>query len=294
MMQRQHERVDLQTEVTLYFPDKTDFACIASDISLGGMKVSSKEQGNLYKHIGDDCTLELLIDIPVGAILKPFFLQTKARIVNGDPKGVGLAFQGMDKEALLLLDKLIKNRLREGDLSTLQNKEGISITSRYGAILKTQLEEYLVSATKDVFIAFLSIAITPGPYVERSDFDEYQPPNAEVTGIVLFNGALEGGVHLASPLHFALKAAESMLGIAGLDLAEKQDDMVWDALGEITNQIAGGVQSRLSHRLEGINLTSPNVVIGHNFTINYSKKLSSVRQFFMSPYGPFYVECFFY
>ena len=293
-MQRQHERIDLQTDVTLSFPDKTDFACIALDISLGGMKVSSKEQGNLYKHIGDECILEILIDIPEGAILKPFCLQTKARIVNGDPKGVGLAFQGMDQEALLLLDKLIKNRLREGDLSALQSKDGISITLRRGTVLKTQLEEYLISATKDVFIAFLSIAITPGPYVERPDFDEYQPPNAEVTGIVLFNGTIEGGIHLASPLHFALKAAESMLGIAGLELSEQQDGMVWDALGEITNQIAGGVQTRLSDSLEGINLTAPNVVTGCNFSINYSKKLSSVRQFFMSPFGPFYVECFFY
>ena len=294
MIYRQHERVVLDAEVTLYFPDKTSSACQTLDVSLGGLKVTSTTSPDLFKHIGDECLVELVLDVPDGIEMKQFFLQAKATMVNGDPAGAGLAFQGLDEESQVLLEKLIKSQLYENDLDTLHGKAGVAVKARHDILLKTHLKEHIVYATKEIFIAFLSIDITPGPYVERPDFDAYAPPESEVTGIVLFSGAVEGGIHLSSPLHFAVKAAGAMMGEAGLDLATEQEAMVWDALGEITNQIAGGVQTRLSDQFEGINLTAPNVVVGADFSINYSKKLTSVRQFFMSPFGPFFVECFFY
>ncbi|MEO5333328.1 MAG: chemotaxis protein CheX [Magnetococcus sp. YQC-5] len=293
MLPRQHERVAINTDAILYFPDKKDFICQAVDVSLGGIKVTKQDQKDLFCYIGNTCIIELAIDIPFGIENKRFHLQTKACVVNGDLKGIGLKFEGVDQETMTLLEKLMVSQLQEGDLQTLKDKMGVKVRTSQIKILKTQLEDYIIESVKDVFIAFLAIDVVPGPYVERPEFDEYKPPETEVTGIVLFNGALEGGVHLSSPLHFAIKSAGAMLGEAGLELATQQDDMVWDALGEITNQVAGGIQTRISNNMEGINLTAPNVIIGSNFRINYNKHLSSVRKFFSSPFGPFFIECFF-
>ncbi|MBF0462315.1 MAG: chemotaxis protein CheX [Magnetococcales bacterium] len=293
MFNRQHERVELNTDAVLRFAGQAKLVCKTLDVSLGGMKVASQEMKEMYPFIGSDCLVEFAVEILVGVVNKQFVVQLKARVVNGDPRGVGLKFEGVDEETLSLIEKLVVSRLHEEDLSTLRNKGGISIRAPYANILKTHLEEYILESVKEVFIAFLGIDVIPGPYVERPDFNDYAPPDTEVTGIILFNGALEGGVHLASPLHFAVKAAGAMLGEAGLELANEQEDEVWDALGEITNQIAGGIQTRMSSSLEDISLTAPNIVIGSNFRVNYSKNLSSVRKFFRTPFGPFFVECFF-
>ena len=293
MLKRQQERVALEMEATLYFSDKTDFICQTLDVSVGGMKVSYQDMKALFPYIGSDCIVEFLVEAAVGIEDKELLLQTKAMIVNGDLKGVGLKFEGVDKETLVIIDKLVSRQLKPDDLACLETKHGVSMRATYAKALKTQLEEHIVAAVKDVFIAFLSIDVVPGPYMERHDFYDYKPPETEITGIVLFGGALEGGIHLASPLHFAVQSAGAMLGEAGLDLANEQEEMVWDAFGEITNQVAGGVQTRISNEFEDINLTAPNIVSGRNFRINYNKNLSSVRQFFRSPFGPFFVECFF-
>ena len=293
MFQRQHKRVVLNADAVLRFPGKPRFVCQALDVSLGGMKVASDEMAELYQCIGSNCVVEFAVEVMVGIVNKQFIVQVKAKVVNGDPKGIGLQFEGVDEETFALIEKLVVSRLHEDDLGTLRDKEGVSIRAPYAKILKTHLEDYIVDSVKEVFIAFLGMDVVSGPYMERSEFDDYEPPDTEVTGIVLFGGALEGGVHLASPLHFAVKAAGAMLGEAGLELESEQKDMVWDALGEITNQIAGGIQTRLSSSFEEISLTAPNIVIGSNFRISYSKNLSSVRKFFRTPFGPFFVECFF-
>lgn len=293
MTQRKHERVALDTESTLYFPDKKDFLCQTLDVSVGGMKITCKKTKDLFSYIGSDCLIEFLVDIQQGVETKQIFLQAKAQIVNGDLKGVGLAFKGADKETLVLIEKLVVSNLHEDDLIALKAKEGVRIKPNYARHLKSQLGEHITDSVKEIFIAFLSMDVTAGPYVERPDFNDYQPPDTEVTAIIMFSGAIEGGVHLASPLHFAIQAAAAMLGEDSLEFDKEQEDMVWDAVGEIANQVAGGIQTRISGGFDEINLSSPNVITGPNFCVNYSKKLTSVRQFFKSPIGPFYIECFF-
>ncbi|MBF0145618.1 MAG: chemotaxis protein CheX [Magnetococcales bacterium] len=293
MFLRQHERIAFDTEAVLYFPDKKEFICKTLDISVGGIKVARESLKELYGYIGDHCIVELALTVPNGLEMKSVFLQSKAVVVNGDIRGIGVKFEGLDHETLTLLEKVVSRECVEEDLSVLKSKEGITVKPSYNKVLVSQLDGLIVESVKEVFIAFLGIDVVPGPYMERPAFQEYKPPETEVTGIVLFNGALEGGIHLSSPMHFAIKAAGAMLGVAGLDLEKQQEDMVWDALGEITNQVAGGVQTRISSSFESISLTAPNIVIGPKFRINYSKNLTSVRKFFRTPYGPFFIECFF-
>ncbi|MEO5340042.1 MAG: chemotaxis protein CheX [Magnetococcus sp. MYC-9] len=293
MIVRQHERVDFQTTCTLHLADGGEVVCHTLDVSLGGMKVGNQSPHSLLLLIGSLCLVEFPLPSFGEGAGEGTLLKTKALIVNGDLRGVGLAFQGLDQETLLLLKKLVGRSLQEEDLQTLSNKPGVAIQGPHVKFLKSQLQEHIIEAVKEIFIAFLAIDVIPGPYMERPDFDEYIPPETDVTGVIHFHGALEGGVHLATPLHFAINAAGALLGEAGLEFDTQQDDMVWDAFGEITNQVAGSIQTRLSSQFNEINMTAPNVVVGPNMRIKYRSTFSSVRQFFRSSFGPFFVECFF-
>ncbi|OSM01359.1 chemotaxis protein CheX [Magnetofaba australis] len=293
MIERKHERVELDTECTLYFKNQSDIMARAKDVSIGGMKVGCDDLKLLYPHITDHCLAEFLLEVDDGVQIKNIFLQVKAKIVNGFSDGVGLAFQGLDQETLGLLEKVVRKSLQAGDVDALKQKDGVSMRSDALAILKAQLGDHIVDAVNEIFIAFLGMSAEAGPFVERSHFDEYEPPDTEVTALIMFNGGITGGVHLCSPLHFGIQAAGAMLMDDSLDFKREQEEMVWDALGEIANQIAGGIQTRISGNFDEINLTPPNVIVGPNFKINYSKSLSSARQFFKSQAGPFYVECFF-
>ncbi|MBF0382686.1 MAG: chemotaxis protein CheX [Magnetococcales bacterium] len=293
MRERQHNRVELDTESTVSFPDNKEFVCRTMDVSLGGMKLSHDNLRELFHYIGKKCLVEFLVDIKEDIETKQVFIQAEAKIANGFPDGVGLAFVGLDADTLPILEKLVTTSLNAADLKALESKKGVRVKSDFTKILKNELGAHIVESVKEIFIAFLNMDVVVGPYVERSDFEEYTPPDTEVTAVILFRGGLTGGIHVASPLHTAIQAAGAMLGEEGLEFKKEQEDMVWDAIGEIANQVAGGIQTRVSDSCDNIDLTPPNVVVGPNFKINYNTNLTSVRQFFKSNAGPFYIECFF-
>ncbi len=290
---RRYERVAFNAECTLHLPDGRPVVCRTLDVSLGGVKVTCQTPRGLSPYMGVDCQLEFPVNILGDISSGETFLKAHARIVNGDASGVGLSFQGVDQESLELLKKLVENTLQSSDLETLRDKGGLTLQGQHVKVLKVLLEEHIAEAVKEIFIAFLAMDVALGPYVERPEFEAYCPPETDVTGVILFHGALEGGVHLAAPLHFAINAAGALLGEAGLDFKEQQSEEVWDAFGEIVNQVAGSIQTRLSNHFSEINMTAPTVVIGPHAGGTYHKTLSSVRHFFGSPFGPFYVECFF-
>ncbi|WP_130471660.1 chemotaxis protein CheX [Candidatus Magnetaquicoccus inordinatus] len=293
MINRRYERVTFNTECVLHLTDHRQMECRTLDVSMGGLKVTNTAPQVLYPYIGTDCMIEFPVVLQEVEDAPLTVLKVQARIVNGDALGIGLAFQGVDRATQGLLQKLVSCTLQAGDLLELQGKEGVTIQGPHVKLLKIELQDHLAEAVREIFIAFLGMSVTLGPYVERPDFSEYQPPETDVTGVVLFNGSLEGGVHLAAPLHFAINAAGALLGEAGLDYRQEQEAMVWDAFGEITNQVAGSLQTRISSEFPDIRMTAPIVIQESNERIRYKRSLNSVRHFFGSAFGPFYVECFF-
>ncbi|MEO5354555.1 MAG: chemotaxis protein CheX [Magnetococcus sp. XQGC-1] len=293
MIVRQHERVALDSLSTLYLKGRPAIDCQTLDVSLGGIKVVSRSGQSLVPYVGSDCIIEFPVTMPDSGPDEIFFIKAKARIVNGNQTGVGMQFQGVDAETLQLLKKIVENTLQQEDLTSLRGKKGVSMQEGHVKTLKILLEEHILLAVKEIFIAFLAMDVTPGPYVEHPAFIDYVPPVADVTGIIRFEGEVTGGVHLVAPLHFAINAAAALLGEAELDFKKQQEDMVWDAFGEITNQVAGSIQTRLSDQFSDIQITAPQVCIGSNPGVGYPPSLNSVRHFFGSAFGPFYVECFF-
>lgn len=152
------------------------------------------------------------------------------------------------------------------------------------------LAEVIQSAIHETMIAFFTadIGLKVGPSLIKSEETPYIPPQADVTAIVAFNGAMEGGVHLAAPLHAALLLAT---GFAG-EPFESFNDMAKDSIGELANIIAGAVKSRIS---DSICLTPPQVVVGtnHKISFTYTHTLESTKCFFKTNQGPFFVEVFY-
>lgn len=150
------------------------------------------------------------------------------------------------------------------------------------------LSDAMIESVHDIFLAFLSLEVFPGPSIEKPDDTPYEPPKTDMTALIGFSGAVRGGIHLACPQHVALTLAGSLSGTSFDTVCPDSND----ALGELANMIAGGVQTRLAS-LGEIQLTPPAIISGSNVDLSYQKNLSSVKQYFKLDAGPFFVECFF-
>ena len=156
--------------------------------------------------------------------------------------------------------------------------------------MKEEFANLIKESVRDIFLAFLSMDISPGPMISKKGESFYKAPETEVTVIINFSGGIHGGVHLASPLHLALKLATDFSG-------EEYDSIfgeAGDAFGELGNMIAGGLQTKLSDRFSTINLTPPTIVSGNDYRMQYKTNFESIKQYFKSDAGPFYVEFFFW
>ena len=150
------------------------------------------------------------------------------------------------------------------------------------------LADAIVESVHDIFLAFLSIEVFPGPSIEKPAFDPYEPPRTEVTALVGFSGFIRGGIHLSCPLHVALILAGTLAETPFDSMGEEASD----AVGELANMIAGGLQTRFDDYGD-ICLTPPAVICGTHFGMRYDKNLASIKQYFKVDSGPFFVECFY-
>ncbi|MBF0614843.1 MAG: chemotaxis protein CheX [Magnetococcales bacterium] len=151
------------------------------------------------------------------------------------------------------------------------------------------LAEVIREAIEETSVAFFTtdIGIKAGPSVTTSADQPYVPPQADVTAIIAFNGIIEGGLHVSAPFHAAVALAAAFSGeeIPSFNITAK------DAIGELANIIAGAVKSRICD--DQINLTPPQVVVGRDHQIGYTKPLESTKCYFRSDEGPFFVEVFY-
>ncbi|MBF0340535.1 MAG: chemotaxis protein CheX [Magnetococcales bacterium] len=156
-------------------------------------------------------------------------------------------------------------------------------------MMVANLAEVIQEAIEETSVAFFTsdVGIKAGPSVTQSADQPYVPPQADVTAIIAFNGVIEGGVHLSAPFHCALGLANAFSG----EELESFNHTAKDAIGELANIIAGAVKSRICDDL--INLTPPQVVVGRDHQIGYTKPLESTKCYFRTDNGPFFVEVFY-
>ncbi|MBF0295924.1 MAG: chemotaxis protein CheX [Magnetococcales bacterium] len=150
------------------------------------------------------------------------------------------------------------------------------------------LPDVIRFAIEETIAAFFTedIGLVIGPALTKPIGTPYEPPEADVTAVIGFSGAMEGGVHLSAPLHAGIGLASAFCGEELTTL----DATVRDGLGELANIVAGAVKSRIS---EEIYLTPPHVISGTNYAIMYTRSLNSTKCYFKTNFGPFFVEVFY-
>jgi len=86
-----------------------------------------------------------------------------------------------------------------------------------------------------------------------------------------FGGSLSGLVAFYTTIDAAQEIAGSMLGMPAADVNGEMPD----AIGEVTNMIAGGFRLKLAEKGETLAISIPSVTIGSDF---YTKYASDVQR----------------
>jgi chemotaxis protein CheX len=146
--------------------------------------------------------------------------------------------------------------------------------------MTTEFINPIISATKTVFETML------GCVPERSGLvlKESMEPRYEVSAVIGITGKVAGTMVLSLSQGAALQVLNGMLGIE----ADEVNADVCDAIGELTNMIAGQAKSKMEHL--NASLSIPNIVSGKNHEIHYPSNVTPICVLFSSDIGPFAIE----
>lgn len=130
------------------------------------------------------------------------------------------------------------------------------------------IRENIVRAVGDVFTTMLR---RPARFV-GSETDAAAEPRAaasgsQIVGTVGFIGELCGLIYVYFDLEFATQCTGLMLGMSDGELKAGGDDVVNDAIGELTNMVVGSFKNALCDSGYPCKLTIPSILRGRNFSI---------------------------
>jgi chemotaxis protein CheX len=137
-----------------------------------------------------------------------------------------------------------------------------------------------VEATVRVFKTML------GCEVERTGLALHETftPQYDVTGVIGLSGKASGDIVISFQKHLALLATEAL---TGENASEINEDVV-DAVGELTNMIAGNAKTGLAEM--EMELALPTVIVGKNHSIRFPSKVKPISLSFTSDWGDFNIE----
>ena len=140
-------------------------------------------------------------------------------------------------------------------------------------ISETMFRETITRAVQDVFKTMLSktatLADTADSVVTENSQWEHpvQITGQQVVGTVGFIGDISGLIYIYLDAAFANEIASHMLGMTPAELEEAGDEVVNDAVGELTNMTVGTFKNQLADKGFPCKLTIPSILRGSNFSI---------------------------
>jgi chemotaxis protein CheX len=144
------------------------------------------------------------------------------------------------------------------------------------------IRDNIARAVTDVFKTMLGREpqLTP---IAGTDLDNVSPtqsplagnPRPHVVGTVGFIGDANGLIYLYLDLAFARHCTCQLLGMTEAELIETGDEVMNDAIGELTNMTVGSFKNGLCDAGYPCKLTIPSILHGSNFTI---EPISSVTR----------------
>ena len=132
--------------------------------------------------------------------------------------------------------------------------------------MKVEYINPFIKSTLAVFDTMLACKlIRKKPFVKQGCNPEH-----EVSGIIGLSGKAKGIVVLSLSKEAALRATEALLG----DPHTEINSDVTDAVGELTNIIAGGAKARLENLAMSVSL--PTIIIGKSHSVEFPKKVTPI------------------
>ena len=148
------------------------------------------------------------------------------------------------------------------------------------SVVRVEFINPFISAVTKTFEMMVNLKLTRSAPTLKNDRNTLYP----VSGIIGFSGKIVGTVILTMSEPVALKAASVML----MDELKTVDDDVLDAIGELTNMIAGNAKAQLEEY--NLSLSLPNAIFGAGTEVRFPEKSQPITIPFNSEFGPLAVE----
>ena len=145
---------------------------------------------------------------------------------------------------------------------------------------------YIKKVVDEIFTTMVFIKPISQEPILRSNNGIPIPNKKDVTAIVGLGGKLTASIMVHFEKESALKVTSSMLGTAYLEI----DGDVIDAVGEVSNMVAGGVKREFAANGVELDQSLPIVVNGKDFDTNCLNKDTSVLMPFMVDSHNMFVE----
>ena len=153
------------------------------------------------------------------------------------------------------------------------------MTAACASITADCINPFVTSAV-NVFRTMANCEIRCGkPFLVSGQQSEH-----DVSGVIGLSGKARGTVVLSLGGPVALKVTEAMLGESP---AEINGDVI-DAVGELTNMIAGSAKAQLEHLQ--MTLSLPNVIVGRDHKIAFPGDVTPIGVPFDCAWGPLCVQ----
>ena len=132
-------------------------------------------------------------------------------------------------------------------------------------------QDTLSRAVQDVFSTMLGkstrLVDSQEHHVHNDQIDALELKGSQIVGTVGFIGEITGLIYLYLEMPFAEEVACGLLDMEADELAECEDEVVNDAIGELTNMTVGAFKNQLCDVGYPCKLTIPSILRGSNFTI---------------------------
>lgn len=157
------------------------------------------------------------------------------------------------------------------------------------APLKLTEADLIKQLSKDILDIFSTMVGMVGISHTLDLIDPVHHFKNSVTAMVGMAGTYNSVVNMHTPQHLALAFASSMMGMELTEFDENVSD-VSDAIGEITNMIAGSLKQQFSNGGLDIKLSTPSVVTGKEYCVMTGNKLDTITLQFSAKTDSFLVS----
>ena len=138
----------------------------------------------------------------------------------------------------------------------------------------------VIASTRNVFETMLGCT----PKRTGLMLKENMYPKYELSAVIGISGKAAGTIVLSLTRETALQVLDRMVGIQADDINTE----VCDAVGELTNMIAGSAKAKME-QLE-LSISIPNIVSGNGHQVHYPSNVTPICIVFESEIGCFAIE----